>query len=193
MDMPKLRVGCPLQRNLPSQGWDSIEVFDQRRIIWSLGIGGFLGLCVALAWYEFDAASLPLGSPSLIEFVLVVTVLVIGHEGLHLLGFPHAGLDSNTLIGIWPQLGSPYVQYLSPMARNQFLLSVLLPFLILTILPFILVAGGIGSVGYLSWISVLNSVGAGSDLFIFVKMLSVVPVNASVMENGDRMYWTNTK
>lgn len=187
--MPKLRIGCPLQGDLPDVGWNSLAIFDQRRLMWSLVVGIALAVCVALAWYEFDSSSLPLGSPSFIEFVSVVATLVIGHEALHLFGFPNVGLGSNTVIGIWPQTGSPYVQYLSPMARNQFLFSLLLPFLILTVVPFTLVACGIGSVGYLSWVSVLNSVGAGSDIFIFVRMLSVVPATASVMESGDRMYW----
>lgn len=187
--MPKLRIGCPLQGDFSDAAWHSMTIFDPRRLAWSIGIGGILAGSFALAWYRFDAGSLPFGSPSFLEIFSFVAVLVILHEASHLLGFPNTGFDSNTVIGIWPKIASPYVQYVSPMARNQFLLVLLLPVLTLSILPFLLVASGIGSVGHLSWFSVLNCIGAGSDIVIYGKVLSVVPPNTSVMESDGKLYW----
>jgi hypothetical protein len=188
--MPKLLLGRPPQQNPPFLSkWNSIKIFDKECLLWSLGIGISVAACVALIWRNCDLDSLPLGSPSWMEFAIVVMVLSVGHETLHMLGFPRFGFDSNTVIGVWPEAGSPYVQYLSPMSRNQFLIAAMFPFLALTILPFMLASYGIGSVEHLSWISVLNSVGAGSDILIVGKLLWMVPNNASVLENGDLLYW----
>lgn len=191
--MPILHIGPPLQAHLPTNAnWNSFKIFDQRRLVWSLGVGISAGICVALIWTNFYPSSLPFGSPSWTEIATAVMILAIGHEAMHLLGFPRAGLDSRSVIGIWTETGSPFVQHLSPMSRNQFLLSAVLPFVALTMLPFILVPSGIGSLAYLSWISVLNSIGAGSDIFIIAKVLSTVPRDASVIESGDLMYWADS-
>jgi hypothetical protein len=186
--MPKLRIGHPLQTSC-SQNCQTIKIFDQRRLLLSIGLGAVVALCFAIAWRNCSGESLPLGSPSWLEFGVVLVTLSLGHEALHLVGFPRRGLDSNTVIGLWLEFGSPYVQYLSPMSRNQFLLATILPFAVLSILPVVFAANDIGSVAYLSWISVLNCVGAGSDLLVFAKTLAIVPANAWVLENGESMLW----
>jgi hypothetical protein len=188
--MPKLRIGSPPQSPfLGDATWNSIVVLERRPLLWSLCIGIGLAVGIALAWRLVAPGSLPFGAPTWIDIAVVTMTLALGHEALHLLGFPNAGLDANTVVGVWPELGSPYVQYLSPMARNRFLFAVLLPFLALTVLPFLLVLKWDGQIAVFSWISVLNCVGAGSDIFIFVKMLALVPDTAFVLESGHRLYW----
>lgn len=139
--MPILRFGCPLEVNFSDLTWSGLTVFDVRRIALSLLVGAILAISCAVAWYHLSTSSLPLGSPSAEDFFGVAAILILVHEALHVLIFPGAGLTSNTVIGIWPRIGSPYVQYLSPMSRNRFLLALLFPFLILSILPFMLVSG----------------------------------------------------
>lgn len=187
--MPKLHIGRPLKGYVCNSSWSSMDIFDHRKLFNSLLVGSFLAGCIALAWTVLDASSLPLGSPTGADMLLVFAVLLFAHEGLHLLGFPNAGLNSHTVIGIWPQIGAPYVQYLSPMSRRQFIVALLLPVVILSLLPLIMVAVGTGAVAHLSWISVLNCIGAGSDILIVGKLLSIVPANASVMESDGKLYW----
>lgn len=188
--MPKFHIGRPLEGDSSSiTGWDFMKTLDQRRLFLSIGIGIFLSLLVAAIWLTCYPDSLSLGSPSWSEFALALLVLSLGHEALHLLGFPRFGLDSNTVIGVWPEFGSPYVQYLSPMRRNRFLFATILPFLVLTILPILVSIGLPGFIDYASWISVLNSIGAGSDIFIFVKVTKNISKDSFVMENHDSIYW----
>ena len=170
-----------------------MKTLDQRRLIFSIGLGICVALLVAVLWLVCYPNSLPLGSPSWMEFTLVFFILAVGHEALHVIGFPRIGLDSKTIIGIWPEFGSPYVQYLSPMRRNRFLLATLLPFFVLTIFPlpflFLFSIKLTESIGYASWISVLNSIGAGSDILIFAKVVTQIPKNSLLIENHDSIYW----
>ncbi len=93
------------------------------------------------------------------------------------------------MIGLWTEVGSPFVQYLAPMSRNRYLCSAAMPFLVLTVAPLVCVAGGIGPVGLLSWIAVANGFGAGSDLYVLVRTMTVVPADAWVVENGETLLW----
>lgn len=189
--MPALRIGRPLPGNFSDDAWSCMAVFDLRQVLWSFVVGGIVTGCITVLWCWVDNASLPLDSQSPDAIFLLTLAMVICHEALHLLAFPGAGLNANTVIGIWPQLASPYVQYISPMRRNRFLFACILPFLILSILPLILVLAGFEPISYLSWISVGNSVGASSDLFIVGKVLLTVPAGAMVLESDGKVYWTS--
>lgn len=188
--MPTLRIGCPLEGDFSGLAWSSMTVFDARRLVLSLVVGSFLAMICALVWHFLEVRSLPLGSVSGEEFFWACVALIFVHEVSHLLGFPHAGLDANAVMGIWPQIGSPYVQYLLPMKRSRFLIVLVLPILTLSIFPMVLVYAGVGPIAYLSWVSVLNCLGAGSDIYILGKLLSTVPANASVLESSGNLYWT---
>lgn len=188
--MPQLYIGRPLAGNPPfGVAHHSLAIFDQQRLTWSVMAGCTLALCLALLMLLVNPASLPLGSPSWTEIGLAFLVICIGHEALHMLVFPRLGLGQDTIIGLWPQFGSPFVQHLSPMPRNRFLCSAAMPFLVLSLAPIPLVAHDIGPVDLLSWVAVLNGFGAGSDLHIAARVLRVVPADAWVVENGETLLW----
>lgn len=188
--MPKFHIGHPLVvESSFIMGWAFMKTLDQRRILLSTGVGIFISLLVAAIWLIRYPNSLPLGSPTWMEFSLALLILTLGHEALHLLGFPRFGLDSNAVIGIWPEFGSPYVQYLLPMRRNRFLFVTILPFLVLTVCPFFFSTKIPGLIEYSGWISVLNGIGVGSDIFIFFNVASQVPRNSFVMESHNAIYW----
>jgi len=188
--MPKFYIGPP-QRHQSSidEEWKSLTTLDESQLILSTLVGISAAACLALIWKILFDESLPFGSPTWNEIVISSVILIFGHEAVHLLGFPNFGLNSKTIIGIWPQAGSPYVQYTSPMSRNKFLVMLILPVLILSILPFFLAYNKIGFIDQLSWISVLNCIGAGSDLLIFFRIISTVPAKSSVIESEKSLLW----
>lgn len=190
--MPKFRMGTPLKGDFSHLGWNSIAVFEVPQMLRSFALGGIVTGLLVVAWRLVDPVSLPFRLLSHADF-LVVVAAVLAHEALHLAGFPRLGLDSRSVFGIWPQMVAPYVQYLLPMARNRFLLALLLPFLVLSILPLAVVSIGIGPVAELSWISIGNCVGASSDLFIFCKVLALVPRKALILESNGKIYWTQAQ
>jgi hypothetical protein len=189
-NMPKFRFGRPLQSSLTKNAvWNRIELFDRKAVLYSLMIGLGAAVCIAFIWLCLVPHSLPLGSPSALQIGAALAALIIGHEVLHLLGFPRFGLSSDTTIGIWVELGSPYVQHHSLMIRNRFLFVAALPFAALSILPIPMQLLGIGAANYWSWVSVLNCIGAGSDIYIIFKTISTVPRKARVIEDGEALYW----
>lgn len=188
--MPKFHIGRPLRCPLPvNAGWNEIKTLDQGRLAWSVCVGICVALIVAVIWRIYSTESLPLGSPSWSQILFSLIILSLGHEAIHLLGFPNLGMSAETVVGVWPEAGSPYVQHLSPMSRNRFLIVSILPFLVLSILPLALAFNGAGPINLLSWLSVLNCVGAGSDLLIFHKVIRAVPTKAHVIEAEAALYW----
>lgn len=186
--MPQFRLG-PQQQIILGSDWKKIHTLDQRKFAWSIGIAVGMGLVAAWIWRTCFDESLPLGVPSWMEILLTIAICTVGHELLHMLGFPSLGLSSNTVIGFWPQAASPYVQYLCTMSRDRFLIVVLLPFFVLSILPFVFAAHGIGSLKHLSWISVINCIGAGSDILIAIQVVRSIPQTTKVVESGDSLCW----
>lgn len=188
--MPKFYIGPP-QRYQSSidEEWKSLTTLDESQLILSTFIGIGSAACLALIWKIIFDESLPFGSPTWNEIIISSLILIFGHEVVHLLGFPNCGLNSKTLIGIWLQAGSPYVQYTSPMSRNRFLVMLILPVLILSILPFFFAYNQAGFINQLSWISVLNCIGAGSDLLIFSRIISIVPPKSRVIESEKSLLW----
>ncbi|HBI69746.1 MAG TPA: hypothetical protein DDZ22_12245 [Massilia sp.] len=102
-----------------------------------------------------------------------------------MLALPRFGLDSKTIVGIWPEMASLYVQYMSPMSQNRFLVVSMLPLFILSVLPFSLAYNNIGLVDQLSWVSVLNYLGAGSDVSIFIRILLTIRSNSRIIESEE--------
>jgi hypothetical protein len=189
--MPKLRIGCPLVGDFSDRTWCNMTVFDARHLSYSVLVGGILAVLAAIVWRNLDSTSLPLGNPSGIEIFSISAILIISHEALHFIFFPGAGLNANSVIGIWIKIASPYVQYLSPMSRNRFMFVLVMPFFIISIFPLFLLSSGIEQNFYMSWIAVLNCLGAGSDIFIFCMMFAKVPSDAVVLESDGKLFWAH--
>jgi len=188
--MPKIYIGKP-QRHQSCFGeeWKSLTTLDQFQLILSTCTGIGAAACLALTWKIFFVNSLPLGSPTWNEIIISSIILIVGHEAIHLLGFPDYGLSYKTVIGIWPEAGSPYVQYTAPMSRNRFLFVLLLPFLILSVFPILFSCNHVRIIDQLSWISVLNCIGAGSDILIFIRIIYTVPPKSNVIESESSLLW----
>ena len=187
--MPTFRIGHPPQVDLPvRESWECIKVLEHKQILCSIGIGVTAAIAMAIIWIYLYPESLSFGSPSWNEFFISTAVLTFGHEILHLFGLPKAGFGSSTTFGIWPKLCSPYVQHTVPMSRDRFILAAALPFLVLTIVP-LLLAEYKAYIDYLSWISVLNSIGAGHDLLLCFVAVFNLPAKAQVLESDKFIYW----
>lgn len=188
--MIKFRFGCPLEPDLGSgEKWDRFKAFDMASILRSIFTGLFIAGVIAAVWLIAFTGALPIGTPSWMDMLLAVAVTLFVHELFHLIGFPKMGLDGSARIGIWPELCAPYVQYLLPVSRNRFIFAAGLPFLMISIIPLFFTINNTLPIEYLSWISVINCVGTGSDIFILMKLLRTVPRNALVIESGEDIYW----
>jgi hypothetical protein len=166
-----------------------MDHLSSQNLKYSLLTGLIAASILAAIWLIYFPNSLPLGEPSLIEFFIVLLIISLGHEIIHLFCFPGGGLDGKSTLGIWLQTGSAYAQYTLPMSRNRFILATAMPFIFLSIFPFMFVLWGKLPVNFSSWISVTNCVVAGSDIFVCWKLLTSIPANAKVIESGTQLCW----
>jgi Putative zincin peptidase len=190
--LPRLIIGAPLNNQI-AQGpsWKRLDGWgaSASHMTKALGFGLLMGFCVAVTWRLLDTNTLPIGVPTAFEFIVVLLVLTVVHEALHLLGFPGFGFDGHSACGVWPKGGSPFAQYLRPVSRNRFIFFTATPFVVLSLMPLVVKALGYPVSHLIAWTSVINSVGAGSDLLACALLLKDVPKNAEVIESDMGLYW----
>jgi hypothetical protein len=132
---------------------------------------------------------------SIWPFLIIMILFIPVHELIHALCFPDRGLSARTSFGLWPSTGFFYSHYEGPMCRNRFLLVLIAPYFILSLLPFALIAG-LRLLGWLpefminlAWLSLLNSLGAAGDLIGVWLVFSQITRATMVRNKGWRTYW----
>jgi hypothetical protein len=187
-----------------ADGWSPLREPSAGLFVWlATGVGIVNGILAALAW----AAILPDGvnlsytirgddpRPWLSALLFLATVLgflallIAVHELLHAAVFPGGWLSPHTLIGVWPSKGMFYAAYDGPMSRNRFLVVLLTPLAVLSILPWL--AEAIFHTGWalLPVISVVNAMAAGGDVFAAALIAWQVPAGATMQNQGWRSWW----
>ncbi len=142
-----------------------------------------LGLLLMPIWliiYNFGVVALggemsgsfTVSLPNLIIGVTFAIGLIVFHEALHGAGVLLTGnLPS---FGIGP--GFAYTTCHKPLTRNGYLLVIVLPLLVINIGAIIL--GGLlpGAVGWMLFISIINTAGAGGDVWMLVRVMRLPSV-----------------
>jgi hypothetical protein len=127
--------------------------------------------------------------------VAILVLLIPVHELLHAAFHPGAGLSSDTVIGLWPSRLLFYAAYEGPMARNRFLLVFMGPYLVLSLLPVVAIpllrAIGAGPVPLLAlaFLAFIGAAVAAGDVVGAILVLTQVPADAVVRNQGWRTYW----
>jgi hypothetical protein len=144
-----------------------------------------LGL-MALFLHAFTNLSLTeLAGPFLVAFLLVIPI----HELTHALVMPGSGRGGQTMIGFWPSHLLFYAFHFGELTRRNFLLVMIAPFVVLTLLPLaVLALGGIES-RFLGAVAIANGTAAAGDLLGFALILTQIPRGAVVRNQGWRTYW----
>jgi hypothetical protein len=132
----------------------------------------------------------------LLAILIAISILFIpSHEMIHALCCPQWGLSANTVFGIWLHKGFFYIHHEEPMSRNHFLLVLVAPYIVLSLLPLAAI-GLFRVIGWtpellitLAWLSLLGSLFASGDFISVGLLLSQVPNAAIVRNKGQRSYW----
>jgi hypothetical protein len=132
----------------------------------------------------------------LLPILIAISILFIPtHEEIHALCCPQWGLSANTVFGICLHKGFFYIHHEGPMSRNHFLLVLVAPYIVLSLLPLAAI-GLFRAIGWtpellitLAWLSLLGSLFAGGDFISVGSLLSRVPNAAIVRNKGKRSYW----
>ena len=172
-------------------------------VLLASGVGIVVGLLVAMLWaatvesgivlqVKFSGSSGPPAIPIAIAIAKVlaaIALLVVVHELLHAAVYPGGWLSRRTIIGMWLSKGLFYAHYDGPLSRNRFVLTLLTPFLVLTLgvwLAELVLHSGWGLL--LAW-SVLNAMFAGGDLLATGIVLWQLPARAEARNQGWNTWW----
>ncbi|GGF13875.1 hypothetical protein GCM10010954_10790 [Halobacillus andaensis] len=123
---------------------------------------------------------------NLMSLVLFFVLLII-HEGIHLIFVPNFKKSDRTFVGVNWLVGFVYTE--QSMTKRRFLLIALAPFLILSIvLPFILGALGLLTSTF-KLLIIINAAASSVDLLSSSLVGIQVPNQARMINNGVRSYW----
>lgn len=154
---------------------------------------GFLAAWLIVMGWGARNFELEVGSSFLVWIISAVVIglpaLITIHELLHAFGYPKFGLTPATIIFIWPSKLLVIAVTLDALHRNRLLMVYMLPLLAISILPLILFrSSGVHSVP-LMFASTFNGLIAGGDIISFFLILSQVPHNAMVRNQGPATWW----
>ena len=120
------------------------------------------------------------------DFVILLALVPI-HEMLHVIVFPDKISSTDIFIGTYR--GAIYVEYLQDIKKERFLLGLILPFIVLTVIPVLLLM--ISTINYplLSKIAMMNMVLSSMDVLSFYGILIKIPAHAKIQNKDFRSYW----
>lgn len=132
-------------------------------------------------------ARLPDGDRLWMAILFVVSM--IAHELIHGVLNPHWGTSSKTILGCWPSKLILYTHYDDILSRYRFVVILIGPFIVLSILPLVgaLLCGT--SPFYLAFVSFINGVVSCVDLLGAILVLVFVPYGAKVRNKGWKTYY----
>ncbi|MGV8083813.1 MAG: DUF3267 domain-containing protein [Coriobacteriia bacterium] len=125
----------------------------------------------------------------LLGFAVAVVGFVLLHEVLHVIPAVVAGGSKDVVIGFWPKYFAPYVAFTGTLSRNVQLLSGVMPFLALTVVPIPLAMLFPQAAWWLVALSVVNALGSGADVIMVALLARQVPSASIVRNHGPATYW----
>jgi Putative zincin peptidase len=185
-------IGKPPSNTLVESepGWSRLPGYDDSMPVTlrAIGIGLVLAAALAVAWHLLVQDGLPFeGRPAGSSVVLAFLIATIGHELCHLLAFPRLGF-LNATVGIWPQMGALFVQYMRPVTRLRFMVATLSPTVLICLVPLILGICGVVIPPYVQWASVLTGVAVGADLLAVFQLLRHASATALVLDCNHALF-----
>jgi Putative zincin peptidase len=116
-------------------------------------------------------------------------VLIVVHELLHAVVQPDNGLSNRTIFGLWVKYFVFYTHFSHERTKNNFLIGLIFPFLVLSVIPSILLAGLESTYWWLAAAIILNAFFSSVDIFGFLLIAIFVPSKSIVRNNGWDTYW----
>ncbi|MBN3414197.1 metalloprotease family protein [Clostridium botulinum] len=116
-----------------------------------------------------------------ISFIIIMPV----HEILHSLAFPNF---KQTIFGFIPKGLVSYSFFKGQISRNRLIISLIFPFIILTIFPTI-VLSFIRIKNNIIYVIIINAVASYVDILTIFVLLLQVPKSTCIKNIGNKTYW----
>lgn len=161
-------------------------------IIVNLAISGLVSILAAPAVLSqlsvpAESISITIGLMDLIFIFVLLTLVLFGHEFLHLAFIPGFHRSAKTFAGI--TYAGPFVGTGEVLSKRRYLLISLAPYFILSILlPAIAGLAGMMS-ALVMIIALLNALGASVDILGMLLVWTQAPSGARIICNGMNTYW----
>jgi hypothetical protein len=157
----------------------------------------FLLVCFSLILDNSDSSNqglITISSSNWWQLPLVMVFFVPLHELLHAVCHPGAGMSNKTIIGIQPKNFSIFTHYEDSMTRTRLLVTVIMPFIVLSIVPiavlsFFQMSLGMEMVSLLILLSIFNGMASSADIMVFTLVLFQIPNHAITKGHGWKIYW----
>ncbi|HCX82790.1 MAG TPA: hypothetical protein DHV01_14480 [Rhodoferax sp.] len=156
----------------------------------SLPAGALMALLVFVAWTlltpPFD---LVFESGDKVT-VAIASVILLGLV-LQISTYPRMGLSEESVFGLWPSRLTLYTAHASQLTKRQCIATLLLPFIVLSILPILFVAVFRTSSGWLIFGSCLAAGVYGINVFLALPVLRL-PEKCVIASRGFEPYWRHS-
>jgi len=120
--------------------------------------------------------------------LLLFHVILIAHELIHALLFPDGGRSKRTVLGVWASKWLFYAFYRGELSKRRFLVAMLGPLVLLTLVPLVLF--GLGVRWWQSEFLILFNFGISlGDVILALCLAFQVPNKAVVRLNDWDVYW----
>jgi len=162
----------------------------------ALPVGLTVAAVLVLCWFRFTPTAPPsviIDRISLAAFIFSFAVIVVGHELIHVAVHPMAGRSSQSILGFWPVKLLFYAHYEGQLTRNRFVAILLMPFMVISVVPFFIAAITQVSCDWAFYVSCFNALLACGDILGVGLVLSQVPNTAVIRNQGWKSYWQETQ
>jgi hypothetical protein len=122
----------------------------------------------------------------LVISVMLLTIVV--HELLHAATYKLLVPKAPVWFGLDKQSGMIYCYCPTPLSRLRFIIVILTPFVLMTLVPFMLTSTGIIAPSLLLVVAGMNAIGAGADL-VLATLAIMVPRDMAIQSSGMGEYY----
>lgn len=116
-------------------------------------------------------------------------VVFTAHEILHAVCFPDKGRTNKTYICAWPVKLAFYTHFDGEISRNRFIITLITPFLVLTLGPILIYFVLSWAPAFVISLSVINGMSASVDLFGAALVGLQLPSSSILRNKGYKSWW----
>lgn len=175
---------------VPDVSWKSLrEPSPWLEKVVALPIGVAAAAIVVVLWFLVTPVRDMRPAMSVSGFLLLLAGIVVVHELIHALVHPKAGRSRQSVLGFWPAGCFFYANYDGELSRSRYLVILLMPLLVISIVPLVVSAVTQVSYGWVAFVSVFHAFLAGGDLLPAGLVLFQVPASGTVRQKSWRTYW----
>ncbi len=163
--------------------------------LYALPIALLSALVTGILWFAFTPLEWENGpglfgsSLSWADCAVLFILNIVVHEFVHAMAHPSQGRSSSSILGCWPTRLLFYAHYTGELARNRFLVILLLPLLVISGVPLLIAIALQSAPDWLAYLSILNALLSAGDLFGSGVVLRQIPGTATVRNQGYFTFW----